>query len=64
MGVVMRSAWKNGNDTFHQASGFFQGAPSSCSYSRTYWSTPYAVKMLALPAPLEAALNRVVEAIT
>ena len=31
VGVLMRSAWKNGYDTFVHAAGFFHGGPSSAS---------------------------------
>src|SRR4030095_2898590 len=64
VGVLIRSACKKGNETFIHPSVFFQGGPSSCSYSRMYWSVPYPARMLDMPAPLVAALKRVGDAIT
>ncbi len=63
MGVLILSALKNGYDTFIHASLAFHGAPSSSSYCTTYSSTPYIESWFALPAPLTAALKRVVVAI-
>jgi len=62
VGVLMRSAWKNGYETFIHVSGDFHGAPSSMLYCEMYWSVPYIDSWFALPAPLTAALKRVVVA--
>ena len=60
VGVLMRSAWKNGYEILIQSAWFFHGGPISCSYCVMYMSLPYIEIWFALPAPLIAALKRCV----
>jgi hypothetical protein len=58
VGVLMRSAWRNGSEIFSQGSMFCQGRPISSQYCVTYWSTPNSAKILPSPAPETAAFSR------
>src|SRR4029078_13184273 len=58
VGVLIRSAWKNGYEILIHRSCDFHGGPISVSYCVMYWSTPYIESCSALPAPLVAALKR------
>ena len=58
----MRSACQKAYDTLSQSGLFFHGSPSSVSYWCVYSSEPNMVVCNALPAPLVAALKRVVVA--